>query len=124
MKQAVCALIFTENLKILGVSRKDNPTAFGLIGGKVDKGETPEEALIRETKEETGLDITKYEKIFERTDGDFKCSTYLCEVTGEIQTTEDGIVKEVSWLDLVDGPFGEYNYELLCHLRENLFKQS
>lgn len=116
MKQAVCALIFTEDGKILGVSRKDNPTAFGLIGGKVDEGETPEEALIRETKEETGLDITKYEKIFERTDGDFKCSTYLCEVKGEIQTTEKGIVKEVDWDELIAGPFGKYNKQLLAHL--------
>ena len=75
MKQAVCALIITKNHKIIGVSRKDNPTQFGLVDGQVHDGETPEEALIRETKEETGLDIIKYEKIFERTDDDFKCST-------------------------------------------------
>jgi len=120
MKQAVCALIFTENNKILGVSRKDNQEQFGLIGGKVDEGETPEQALIRETKEETGLDITKYEKIFERTDGDFKCSTYLCEVSGEIQTTENGVVKEVSWKELLEGPFGNYNEQLLQHLMKGI----
>ena len=120
MKEAVCALIYTENQKILGVSRKDDPTAFGLIGGKVDDGETPEEALIRETKEETGLDITKYEKIFERIDGDFKCSTYLCEVKGAITTTEKGVVKEVCWADLLAGPFGEYNKQLLIHLHNQL----
>jgi 8-oxo-dGTP pyrophosphatase MutT (NUDIX family) len=120
MKQAVCALIFREEYKILAVSRKDDPTQFGLIGGKVDEGETPEEALIRETKEETGLDITKYEKIFERTDGDFKCTTYLCEVDGEIQTTEKGVVKEVGWTELLSGPFGVYNRQLLDHMRSQL----
>jgi 8-oxo-dGTP pyrophosphatase MutT (NUDIX family) len=120
MKQAVCALIFREEYKILAVSRKDDPTAFGLIGGKVDEGETPEEALIRETKEETGLDVISYEKIFERTDGDFKCTTYLCEVDGEIQTTEKGVVKEVGWTELLSGPFGVYNRQLLDHMRSQL----
>lgn len=120
MKQAVCALIITKNHKIIGVSRKDNPTQFGLVGGKVDDGETPEEALIRETKEETGLDIIKYEKIFERTDDDFKCSTYLCDVTGEITTNELGIVKEVDWSELLAGPFGSYNQQLLNHLKNQI----
>jgi 8-oxo-dGTP pyrophosphatase MutT (NUDIX family) len=117
-KLAVCALIFRESGKILGVSRKDNPNAFGLVGGKVDPGETPEEALIRETKEETGLDVIKYKKIFERTDGDFKCFTYLCAVKGEIGTYEKGVVKEVTWDELFNGPFGKYNRELHKSLYE------
>lgn len=116
MKQAVCALIFTKNNKILGVSRKDDQNNFGLIGGKVDDGETPEEALIRETKEETGLDVVRYDKIFERTDNNFKCSTYLCDTIGEVITNEAGIVKEVTWKELLNGTFGEYNEQLLQHL--------
>ena len=56
MKYAVCALIFRGD-KILSVSRKNDHKIFGLIGGKVDYGETLIEALFRETKEETGLDI-------------------------------------------------------------------
>lgn len=116
MKEAVCALIFTKNNMVLGVSRKDNQNNFGLIGGKVDDGETPEEALIRETKEETGLDVVKYDKIFERSDGNLKCYTYLCDTTGEVMTNEAGIVKEVTWKELLNGPFGEYNEQLLQHL--------
>lgn len=127
MKQAVCALIYTSDFKILGVSRKDAPDQMGLIGGKVDEGETPEQALIRETKEETGLTITKFKKIFERSDGEFECFTYLCEVKEDIETneegilekgvTEKGVVKKLGWPELLEGPFGEYNKQLLNHLR-------
>lgn len=112
MKHSVCALVFRESGKILGVSRKDDPTSFGLIGGKVEPGETLEEALIRETKEETGLHIVKYRKIFERIDNDEHCTTFLCSVIGEIKTRESGVVKEVTWEELFNGPFGEYNHEL------------
>ena len=117
MKQAVCALIYTKSGNVIGVSRKDNPTAFGLIGGKVDEGETPEQALVRETFEETGLTIMTCERIFQRIDGDFICFTYLCTAEGEITTTESGVVKEVTWMDLFIGPFGYYNLELYKHLK-------
>ena len=118
--EAVCALIF-RNRKIIAVSRKDNHSDFGLIGGKVDKGETPEEALLRETFEETGLKITGYEKIFERRDGNFICYTYLCVADGEITTDNEiseakGIVKEVTWDELFAGSFGNYNRELYKHI--------
>lgn len=116
-KEAVCALIYGPNGGIIAVSRKDNHESMGLIGGKVDKGETPEEALLRETFEETGLKITSFKKIFERIDGDFICYTYLCVADGEITTDNEiseakGIVKEVTWDDLFAGSFGIYNREL------------
>ncbi len=117
MKQAVCALILRNGLPI-AVSRKYDLTAFGLIGGKVDEGETPEQALIRETFEETGLVITHYKKIFERFDGEFKCTTYLCVADGEIATTEAGVVKVITWEELFAGPFGEYNKQVYNTLYE------
>ena len=35
------------------------PKKWGLPGGKIETGETPEEAVVRETKEETTLNIQK-----------------------------------------------------------------
>lgn len=122
MKKAVCALIFTDNNKILAVSRKDDSTDFGLVGGKVDPGETPEEALIRETKEETGLDVVEYRQVFEIEDSGFVCTTYLCQVSGQISSNEKGVVKEVDWVDLFKGTFGSYNSQLFNHLCKKIFK--
>ena len=125
LKEAVCALIYGPNGGIISVSRKDDHDSWGLIGGKVDEGETPEEALLRETFEETGLKITGYEKIFERRDGNLICYTYLCVADGEITTDNEiseakGIVKEVTWDELFAGSFGNYNRELYKSLVDNV----
>lgn len=111
MKEAVCALIFRGD-KIIGVSRKDNPNDFGLIGGKVEVGETKARALQREIMEECGLTIIQGKLIFTRFDNDVMSYTYLCEVEGEIKTNEMGVVKEVTWEELFNGSFGDYNRRL------------
>jgi 8-oxo-dGTP diphosphatase len=48
------------------------PNHWDLIGGHVEEGETPEEALVREVREELDIDIPDYTfyKTFECLDGD------------------------------------------------------
>lgn len=57
----VSAFIVDSDNKVLIVerARDDNfmPGFFELPGGKIDFGETAEEALVRECKEEVGLDV-------------------------------------------------------------------
>ncbi|AKA72545.1 NUDIX domain-containing protein [Saccharolobus solfataricus] len=55
---AVGCLIVEEN-KVLLVQRKNPPNAglWAIPGGKVEYGETLEEALKREMREETGLEV-------------------------------------------------------------------
>jgi 8-oxo-dGTP diphosphatase len=53
----VDALITDENGKIILIKRKNNPFqgSWALPGGFVEYGETVEEAVLREVKEETGI---------------------------------------------------------------------
>lgn len=116
-QEAVLALIFKGD-KIIGVSRKNNPNDFGLIGGKVEPNETKAYALYREVEEETGLKLIRGKKIYTNFDGNMVCTTYLCEAEGDIQTNEGGVVKEITWDDLFAGSFGDYNREVYKALKK------
>ena len=52
------ALLPVCNSKIL-LQKSDKDDFYSLIGGRVHLFETSEEAIIRETKEETGINLTK-----------------------------------------------------------------
>ena len=58
---AACALIDTDN-RVLLARRPEGKKMAGLWefpGGKLDPGETPEQAVIRELKEELGIDVAE-----------------------------------------------------------------
>lgn len=127
MLRAVTAYIAspTHPGLILAVSRKDNHAAFGLPGGKIDPGETPEQAIIREVREETGLEFSNVRAVFTRVceggkDGvAYITTTFVGDFSGEIATQEAGIVAWVSEDVLLDGPFGRYNEALFHALRSS-----
>ena len=65
--EVVAALVQVEDL-ILIVQRKEDAKAYKSLkwefpGGKVEQGERPEDAVVREVKEELQLDIQPVEAI-------------------------------------------------------------
>jgi 8-oxo-dGTP pyrophosphatase MutT (NUDIX family) len=109
--QSVCVVIRKGN-KYLGVTRKTDSTKWGLPGGKVDPGETPLDAVIRETNEETGLTLVNPEFVDERVYGGYRVFLYTSDYTGDIETSESGLVEWIDKVLLFSGPFGDYNEEV------------
>jgi ADP-ribose pyrophosphatase YjhB (NUDIX family) len=121
--EAACTLVIapTGEERILCVSRKDDPHAWGLPGGKVERGETPKAGAKRELREETGLVMNSKSAsvLFLGQCPVPKTGRYMLTVTyfvpswtGDLQTSEEGRVGWRTWEDLFKGPFAEYNVAL------------
>lgn len=64
----VCGVIVDNDNKILLLKRGEGapwmPNKWSLVGGRIDKNETAQQAIEREILEETGLEIKKFTKSF------------------------------------------------------------
>jgi len=124
MREAGVMVVIKDGL-ILAVSRRNDATKFGLPGGKVEPGETPEVAAIRETFEETGIVVRSCRKVYLREepasspDGEafYSHAFYATSWEGEPVESEEGTVKWTLAQDLISkdtGAFPDYNWNTLC----------
>ena len=72
MKKIVSIILENDKGEILLYLRDNNlnipfPHHWDLFGGQIEEGETPEEALVREVKEELNYDLKEY-KFFKKYD--------------------------------------------------------
>ena len=113
--------VIVQDGKVLIVKRKYDPLAgqWSLPGGGVELGETLEDSIVREMREETGLDIEvgPVIEVFDRITRDssgkvtyhFVLVDYLCwPVGGELRAGSD--VADARFVDPADLP--QYNLTL------------
>jgi ADP-ribose pyrophosphatase YjhB (NUDIX family) len=77
------AIIFDEHDRVLLGHRRDLDV-WNLPGGGVESGELPTEAVVRETKEETGLDVVveRLVGVYGKADKDDLVFAFACRVVG------------------------------------------
>jgi len=116
IKHSVTAIILNDKNQVLGVSRKDDHEDFGLVGGKVDKGDISlETAIAREVMEETGLTINtdtmvQILSMHKVMSNGYMGHTYVIrDWSGEINTNEPHVVKWLTFADMEKGSFGDWN---------------
>ena len=65
MQSYVCGFLFSHDLLSVKLIKKNRPKwqagRHNGIGGHIEEGETPEQAMVREFTEETGVDFTRWE---------------------------------------------------------------
>jgi 8-oxo-dGTP diphosphatase len=100
--------------KILLVKRRTVPFRdyWALPGGRVDPGETVEQTIVREVKEETGLDVTIVSKIGDyREQGvqdgveyDYYPACFLVKTVGGEIKKQESEIEEIKLFSLSDTP--------------------
>jgi 8-oxo-dGTP diphosphatase len=124
MIQVVCAVIL-KGEKVLIAQRSDkmkHPLKWEFPGGKLEDGESEEQAIVREIKEELNIEIIPAEKISSHIHdyGSFKINliAYLCDyVAGEIKLLEHQDYRFVEFGELLDFDLAEADIPVIGKLK-------
>jgi len=108
--EAVQVVIVNPEGLVCLVSRKHDHDDFGLIGGKVDEGETPRQAAVRECMEETGITISNLRVIFSMHRKGRMGYTYIADYSGEINYDKEKEPHVVKWAKMVEATKGSFAY--------------
>lgn len=97
----------TKRYLFLLRNQKKHAGSWGLVGGKVENGESPAEALVREINEEIGsIEINKIIPIekFTAENNKFEYYTYVITVASEFIPLLNDEHRGFAWTELHDHP--------------------
>lgn len=103
MKIVTAAIVIQNNCVLLArrAPGQSNEGMWEFPGGKIEEGETPEECLARELKEELGVESTIHEKITESAytydHGSFVICAYNVTLNTDIGTPT--VHDAIEWVD-------------------------
>jgi 8-oxo-dGTP diphosphatase len=101
--RCVGGIAFDHQGRLLLIRRVNDPGSgqWSLPGGRVEPGETDEQAVIRELREETGLDVIPGTLVGTVTRGRYEIYDYACTITGGNLTAGDD-ASDARWSDAAD----------------------
>ena len=120
-KTRIAGIIIEDNklLMLIGKGYKELWTP----GGKIDKGETDEECLKRELREELGVELLEYKFFKEYANASFynpdKTTierAYIIKIKGEIKP--DSEIESIVWFTKDD--YENKKYPMITHTQEEL----
>lgn len=106
MKPKGCSILFTNSKHQVLLLLRDNissipyPNMWDIPGGLVEENETPEQTIVREMKEEIGMDLTGFE-LYKITDFDDRIEhTFkkFCELDIDTIQLKEG--QKLQWFSL------------------------
>jgi 8-oxo-dGTP pyrophosphatase MutT (NUDIX family) len=121
-------VVLIENGRVLMVRLQRPGRSFWVLpGGAIESGETPQEAAIREVREETGLQVTIDRLLFveePRTVGDIEIRsprhTFLVRRIGGNLAPQLDEVAEVAWLPPVCDAYDVTTEDTMRRVRQAL----
>jgi 8-oxo-dGTP pyrophosphatase MutT (NUDIX family) len=98
------AIVRDDGGRVLWIRRRDTGW-WGLPGGVIEFGETPADAAIRETREETGfsVDVLRLAAIDWKREAADAVLVFECRITGGSATPSDE-TSDVRFFDVADPP--------------------
>jgi len=105
----VCFLIKEHEVLLILIEYSPTNRKWTGIGGVVDEGESLEDAIVRETQEESYLEIKKesLKKVAELNYEDLQLYVFLSDKwSGELKAKEPSL-KEFQWFSINDLPFSK-----------------
>ena len=103
-KIGIFAIIFDEKDRVLLCHRRDYDL-WNLPGGRLEEGESPQQGIIREVKEETGLIIeTEHlSGVYYKPENNEIVFSFVCKIIdGEITLTDEA--DQIDYLDINNFP--------------------
>ena len=95
---ASVALVREHDLLLIQRNRAPSEGLWTLPGGRLERGETPEQCALREAKEELGLDLFGLRKLIVLTHGPYRLQTFATQTwDGQIRPDPDEI-REWRWV--------------------------